>query len=106
MSAVSTPSRHGHAVTAAVSYIVIWYNLGAVVGAILFGHLSEALGRRRSMTCALILSLATIPDWAFGGILLIIAAAAFLMQAGVQGAWRVIATPNLVSVADTPTIPL
>jgi SHS family lactate transporter-like MFS transporter len=69
---------------------VIWYNLGAVVGAILFGHLSEALGRRRSMICALILSLATIPAWAFAGPLLIIAAAAFLMQAGVQGAWGVI----------------
>jgi SHS family lactate transporter-like MFS transporter len=38
----------------------------------------------------LILSLATIPAWAFAGPLLIIAAAAFLMQAGVQGAWGVI----------------
>src|SRR5438270_6283768 len=47
-------STHG-ASAKAVSYIVIWYNLGAVVGAILFGHLSEALGRRRSMICALIL---------------------------------------------------
>ncbi|PYV47435.1 MAG: MFS transporter [Acidobacteria bacterium] len=82
-------SSHG-ASAKAVSYIVIWYNLGAVVGAILFGHLSEALGRRRSMICALILSLATIPAWAFAGPLLIIAAAAFLMQAGVQGAWGVI----------------
>src|SRR5205814_9065236 len=35
-------------------------------------------------------SLATIPAWAFAGPLLIIAAAAFLMQAGVQGAWGVI----------------
>jgi SHS family lactate transporter-like MFS transporter len=82
-------STHG-ASSRTVSYIVICYNLGAVVGAVLFGHLSELLGRRRSMICALILSLATIPAWAFAGPLLIIAAAAFLMQAGVQGAWGVI----------------
>ena len=73
-----------------VSYIAIWYNVGAVVGAIVFGHFSETLGRRRSMIAALILSLATIPAWAFGGTILIIATAAFVMQAGVQGAWGVI----------------
>src|SRR5438309_10543931 len=32
-----------------VSYIAIWYNVGAVVGAIIFGHFSETLGRRWSM---------------------------------------------------------
>ena len=73
-----------------VSYIAILYNLGAVLGAILFGHLSEILGRRRSMIAALILAFATIPTWAFARPILAIAVAAFLMQAGVQGAWGVI----------------
>jgi SHS family lactate transporter-like MFS transporter len=42
------------------------------------------------MIAALVLSLATIPAWAFAGPLLALAAAAFIMQAGVQGAWGVI----------------
>lgn len=82
-------STHG-ASAHTVSYIAILYNIGAVVGTLLFGHLSEKLGRRRSMIAALILSLAIIPAWAFAGAMLTIAIAAFIMQAGVQGAWGVI----------------
>ena len=74
----------------AVSYIAILFNVGAVVGSILFGHFSEVAGRRRSMITALVLSLLTIPAWAFAGPLLVIAVAAFVMQIGVQGAWGVI----------------
>jgi SHS family lactate transporter-like MFS transporter len=60
------------------------------VGAVLFGYFSDSWGRRRSMIAALILSLATIPAWAFAGPMLAVAVAAFVMQAGVQGAWGVI----------------
>ena len=73
-----------------VAYIAIIYNLGAVLGAIVFGHLSEGLGRRRSIIAALLLSLAMILPWAFGASLAVLAAGAFLMQAGVQGAWGII----------------
>jgi MFS transporter, SHS family, lactate transporter len=73
-----------------VSYIAILYNVGAVIGTLIFGQLSENFGRRRSMIIALILSLAMIPGWAFGGGILTLAMAAFAMQAGVQGAWGVI----------------
>jgi MFS transporter, SHS family, lactate transporter len=82
-------STHG-AGSRTVAYIAILYNIGAVVGAIIFGHLSEIIGRRYGMIAALVLSLATIPLWAFAGPLPVIAAAAFVMQAGVQGAWGVI----------------
>jgi SHS family lactate transporter-like MFS transporter len=75
---------------AVVTYIAILYNLGAVAGAIFFGHASERLGRRRSMIAALLLSLAVIPAWAFGQSLAVLAIGAFVMQAGVQGAWGVI----------------
>jgi SHS family lactate transporter-like MFS transporter len=75
---------------AVVSYIAILYNVGAVLGGIAFGHFSERVGRRRSMIAALVLSLAVIPFWAFGGSLAVLALGAFLMQAGVQGAWGVI----------------
>lgn len=82
-------STHG-ATAKTAAYIAILYNVGAVVGAIIFGHLSEVLGRRKGMIAALCLSLAAIPAWAFAGPLVLIAAAAFVMQAGVQGAWGVI----------------
>lgn len=82
-------STHG-ASSRTASYIAIWYNVGAVTGAVIFGRFSDTLGRRRSMIAALVLSLATIPAWAFGGTILVIAVAAFIMQAGVQGAWGVI----------------
>jgi MFS transporter, SHS family, lactate transporter len=82
-------SAHGFS-PAVVSYMAILYNVGAVLGAIVFGHFSEVLGRRKSMIFALVLSLAVIPAWAFGRSLALLAVGAFLMQSGVQGAWGVI----------------
>jgi SHS family lactate transporter-like MFS transporter len=79
-----------HVRPATVSYVAILYNVGAVLGAILFGHLSEGIGRRRSMIAALALSLAVIPVWAFGRSLPALAFGAFFMQMGVQGAWGII----------------
>jgi len=73
-----------------VSYTAILYNVGAVLGSFAFGQLSEAAGRRRSMLLALGLSLAVVPWWAFGRSLVTLAAGAFLMQLGVQGAWGII----------------
>ena len=73
-----------------VAYVVMLYNVGAVVGAIVFGHMSESLGRRRAMLAALAVSLAVIPVWAFGATVWTLAAGAFVMQVGVQGAWGII----------------
>jgi len=75
---------------AIVSYIAVLYNIGAILGAVLFGHISENRGRRVSMIFSLVLSLVVIPAWAFGHSLFALAAGAFLMQVGVQGAWGVI----------------
>jgi len=80
-----------HRISAAmVSYIVILGNVGAMVGGIVFGELSNRAGRRLSLVAALLLSLAVIPLWAFGVSLTALAAGAFLMQVGVQGAWGII----------------
>lgn len=46
-------SAHG-ASQHTVSYIAVLYNIGAVIGTLIFGHLSESLGRRRSMIFALL----------------------------------------------------
>ena len=70
--------------------IVIVSNLGAVVGAVIFGQLSQVAGRRKGMLAALLVALLVIPLWAYGGSLPLVILGAFLMQAGVQGAWGVI----------------
>ncbi|MGH9397668.1 MAG: MFS transporter [Terriglobia bacterium] len=79
-----------HFTSNTVSSMAILYNVGAVLGAIIFGQLSERIGRRRGMTTALVLSLAIIPLWAFGHTIAELAVGAFLMQMGVQGAWGII----------------
>jgi SHS family lactate transporter-like MFS transporter len=70
--------------------IPILYNIGAIVGALFFGQISERIGRRYSIIAALVVSLLSIPAWAFGGSMLVLVSGSFLMQAGVQGAWGVI----------------
>jgi SHS family lactate transporter-like MFS transporter len=70
--------------------IAMFYNVGAVVGGILFGHLSQRFGRRITIGGALLLALLVIPLWAFSATTLALALGAFLMQMGVQGAWGVI----------------
>jgi SHS family lactate transporter-like MFS transporter len=72
------------------SYMAILYNVGAIVGAIVFGQFSEKLGRRVTMIAAMSLALLVIPFWAFGTSVAVLAIGSFLMQAGVQGAWGVI----------------
>ena len=83
--------KHSRGIAAStVPYVAILYNIGAVIGAIIFGELSQKIGRRRSMIAALALSVVVMPFWAFGGTLFVLCAGAFLMQAGVQGAWGII----------------
>ena len=82
-------STHGVS-NAMVAYIAILFNIGAIFGAVLFGGLSQRVGRRFAMIGALLLSIAVIHWWAFGGSLALLATGAFLMQVGVQGAWGVI----------------
>jgi MFS transporter, SHS family, lactate transporter len=72
------------------SYMAILYNIGAITGAVIFGQLSERLGRRVTMICSMTLALLVIPLWAFGNTIAVLAIGAFLMQAGVQGAWGII----------------
>jgi len=83
--------KHGHGIAAnTVAYVTMFYNVGAVVGAVIFGLLSERIGRRYSMLCALGVALVIMPAWAFGGSLMVLAIGAFVMQMGVQGAWGII----------------
>jgi SHS family lactate transporter-like MFS transporter len=73
----------------AVSAIAVVYNIGAIIGGLLFGTISEKIGRRRAIVLASLIALPVIPLWAFGSTPLVLAAGAFLMQIAVQGAWGV-----------------
>jgi SHS family lactate transporter-like MFS transporter len=73
-----------------VGLIAVIYNIGAIIGGISFGSMSEVFGRRRIMIIASLLSLAVLPLWAFSTSAVWLAVGAFLMQVMVQGAWGVI----------------
>lgn len=72
------------------SFIVIVYNIGALLGGILFGTLSERIGRRKAIVIAALLAIPVIPLWAHGRSVGVLALGGFLMQFMVQGAWGVI----------------
>jgi MFS transporter, SHS family, lactate transporter len=74
----------------AISTLAVLYNIGAIAGALIVGHISERIGRRFSIVIALLLSLAAIPAWAFGASIPMLIAGSVLLQFGVQGAWGVI----------------
>jgi SHS family lactate transporter-like MFS transporter len=64
--------------------------VGAILGGLIFGLLSDRFGRRRMMITALAGALLVIPLWAFSPSLSLLICGGFLMQLMVQGAWGVI----------------
>jgi SHS family lactate transporter-like MFS transporter len=64
--------------------------VGAITGGIVFGHISDRIGRRKAIVIALVLAILVIPLWAYSPSLAVLVAGAFVMQFMVQGAWGVI----------------
>ena len=94
--------QHEHGMTIdEVTTIAIVYNVGAMIGGLVFGELSQRIGRRPAIIIAALLSIPVIPLWAFSASPLYIGLGAFLMQICVQGAWGVIpAHLNEISPAE------
>ncbi len=70
--------------------ISIVMNLGALLGGMSFGALSERIGRRRAIVLAALLALPVIPLWAYAQTAVMLAIGGFLMQFMVQGAWGIV----------------
>lgn len=77
-------SPHGTAIITMISMV------GAILGGLVFGHISDLFGRKKMMALAVILAIMLIPLWLYDGGSAMIAAGAFGMQFMVQGAWGVI----------------
>lgn len=73
-----------------VSLIAILYNVGAICGGLVFGRLSNRLGRRRTIALAALMALPALPFWGYAQTAYGIALSAFVVQFMVQGAWGVV----------------
>jgi SHS family lactate transporter-like MFS transporter len=84
-----------------ISIILVIANIGAIVGGLTFGTLSQSFGRRRVMVIAALLCLPLIPLWAFSQDLILLTIGAFFMQIMVQGCWGLVpAHLNELSPSD------
>lgn len=73
-----------------VSLIQVVYNVGAILGGLLLGSISQRFGRRRTLIAGALLSLPILPLWAYSTTTFGLAAGAFLMQFFVQGCWGIV----------------
>jgi MFS transporter, SHS family, lactate transporter len=80
---------HGFS-NAVISNLAILYNIGAIAGALVIAHYSDRLGRRLAIILALVICSISIPLWAFGSTMMMLAIGSVAMQFGVQGAFGVI----------------
>jgi SHS family lactate transporter-like MFS transporter len=82
---------HDHGLSdGAVGLVAAIGNVGALVGGVCCGTLSERLGRRKTIVGAALLAIPMIPLWAWSHSAVALAAGGFLMQFMVQGAWGII----------------
>jgi SHS family lactate transporter-like MFS transporter len=83
--------QHDHHLSSeATGSIAIVYSIGAILGGICCGGLSERLGRKRTIIGAALAAILIIPLFALAHSLWLLILGAFLMQFMVQGAWGVV----------------
>lgn len=71
-------------------WIVVIYNIGAIIGGLAFGTLSQRFSRRYTIVFCAALGLPIVPLFAYSRTAAMLFLGSFLMQVFVQGAWGVI----------------
>lgn len=71
-------------------WIVVIYNIGAIIGGLAFGTLSQRFSRRYTIVFCAALGLPIVPLFAYSRTVAMLCLGSFLMQVFVQGAWGVI----------------
>jgi SHS family lactate transporter-like MFS transporter len=88
---LSATHNGGAALSATTAkWIVVIYNLGAIIGGLTFGSLSQRFGRRYAIVFCAVLGLPIVPLFAYSHTAAMLCLGSFLMQLVVQGAWGVI----------------
>ncbi len=83
-------AKDHHAGPHAIGLIGTLYSIGAILGGITFGALSERWGRKRAIVAAALLTVPSIPLYALSHSLPMLALGSFLVLFTVQGAWGVV----------------
>jgi MFS transporter, SHS family, lactate transporter len=84
-------ANHGAGLSSAtVKLIVIVYNVGAIIGGLFFGTMSQRFSRRYTVVFCALLGLPIVPLFAYSRTAAMLCLGSFLMQLCVQGAWGVI----------------
>jgi MFS transporter, SHS family, lactate transporter len=73
-----------------VGLLVVIANIGAILGGLTFGTLSQRFGRGRTLMAAALLCLPAVPLWIWSENAVSLALGAFVMQFMVQGCWGLI----------------
>ncbi|MBF6144904.1 sugar transporter [Nocardia sp. 852002-20019_SCH5090214] len=76
--------------SATAKWIAVVYNIGAIIGGLVFGSLSQKYGRRYTIIFCALLGLPIVPLFAYSTTAAMLCLGSFLMQLVVQGAWGVI----------------
>lgn len=84
-------TNHGAGLSSVtVKWIAVVYNIGAILGGLFFGTLSQRFSRRYTVVFCALLGLPIVPLFAYSRTAAMLCLGAFLMQVCVQGAWGVI----------------
>ncbi|MGE4049219.1 MAG: MFS transporter [Acetobacteraceae bacterium] len=82
-------AQHGLG-TEAISMIMIVANVGALVGGVAFGALSQWIGRKWALVLAVALALPVLPLWVGATTPLMLGFSTFMLLVCLQGAWGIV----------------